>query len=160
DREANIPPGLAIFFSGAFSGVLGVQSGPMSEADAARALFVPFGPGGDLSLPAEGARVLLLNAHAADEQDILSGCQMDVQHDFRPFARPFARQGLAVQTDINGPGDYDAVLVRTRRQVEENRALLGAALLRLAPSGLFVAAGANDAGGKRLGKELAALGVD
>lgn len=132
----------------------------MSETDTARALFAPFGSGGDVPAPDAGARVLYLNAH--DDPDVmalLSACAATVQQDFRPFARPLLARGVAVETEIPAEGAYDMALLRGRRQTDENRALLAAAVLALKPEGWLVAAGANDAGGKRLAKECAALGI-
>jgi 16S rRNA (guanine1207-N2)-methyltransferase len=128
----------------------------MSHADAAKALFSTFAAG-DAPLPA-GARVLLLNARDAGPEK-LPGCAVRVQQSLRPWALPFIRQGVDVTTDIPADGTYDAVLALGVRQRDESRALLAAGLLRLAPGGLFVAAAENDAGGRRLGPDLAALGV-
>lgn len=131
----------------------------MSETDTAKALFVPFAPGGDLAVPAAGARVCFLNAHDMEGFDLFADCAVTLQQDFRPFARPFLARGLSVETTLPDDGLYDAVLVRARRQKDENRALMATALLRLAPGGLVVMAGANDFGGKRLAKEFTELGV-
>ena len=130
----------------------------MNETDIARALFVPFAAG-DLPVPGDGARVLLLNGCADGGMAMLSGCVLTAQQDFRPFARGLEARGMPVETVVEGDGGYDAVLVRARRQKDENRALLAAALLRAAPGGMIVIAGANDAGGKRLAQEMKALGV-
>lgn len=130
----------------------------MSETDTARALYVPF-TAGDLPVPGDGARVLLLNACAADDMGVLADCDVTAQQDFRPFARSLEGRGYPVDTALEGAGGYGAVLVRARKQKDENRALLAAALLRVAPGGIVIVAGANDAGGKRLAQEMAALGV-
>jgi 16S rRNA (guanine1207-N2)-methyltransferase len=90
---------------------------------------------------------------------ILSVCAVTAQQDFRPFARVLESRGFAVETALDGDGGYDAVLVRARKQKDENRALLAAALLRVAPGGILVVAGANDAGGKRLAQEMTTFGV-
>jgi 16S rRNA (guanine1207-N2)-methyltransferase len=130
----------------------------MSETDTAKAIFVPFAAG-EIPVPGAGARVLLLNACVAEDMGMLADCAVTAQQDFRPFARGLENRGAVVETALDGDGGYDVVMVRARKQKDENRALLAAALKRLAKGGTMVVAGANDAGGKRLSQEMAALGV-
>ncbi len=130
----------------------------MSETDTAKAIFVPFAAG-EIPVPGAGARVLLLNGCVAEDMAMLADCAVTAQQDFRPFARGLENRGMVVEAVLDGDGGYDAVMVRARKQKDENRALLAASLRRLAPGGTIVVAGANDSGGKRLSQEMAALGV-
>jgi 16S rRNA (guanine1207-N2)-methyltransferase len=130
----------------------------MSIDDAAKALFVPF-VAGTLAVPPPGARILWGNARDVPDRALLADCILTLQQSFRPWALPLMRAGLSVDADFTADADYDAVLVCGRKQHEENCALMAACLLRLKPGGIFVCAAENDAGGRRLAKDLAALGL-
>jgi 16S rRNA (guanine1207-N2)-methyltransferase len=65
-----------------------------------------------------------------------------------------------VEIDIDPPSaNYDAVILFSSKQKEENRLLMARALTLAAPERWVMAAAANDAGGKTLNKTLVGFGV-
>src|SRR5690606_545741 len=57
-------------------------------------------------------------------------------------------------------GDFDFVLILAPKQHAESLFYMGAGLMALKLGGMMICAAANDAGGKRLRKDMAALGLD
>lgn len=141
-----------------------LQSPPMTTPDpdsaAARALILPF-DNGLCPVPTAGMRVLRMNARLMPDMERLCAQAVCVrQQDFRPWALPFMQDRLDVVPDLPADDGFDIVMIGGRKQQDERRAQIAAALLRVKRGGLVICAAANDAGGKRLPDDFAALGLD
>ncbi len=130
----------------------------MSEAQPFAALFHVLSALPDVAL----GRVLFLNAEEGAGLALLSRNAVLVQ-PLISEAAPLQQQGFQVVNhvpdELSGAQEFDLVIMLTTKQHEETRGLLAQGLLRLKAGGWLIAAGANDAGGKRLPKDFAALGL-
>lgn len=100
-----------------------------------------------------GGRSLLVNP--APGNGPWAAGQTVVWQWWKAPADHFSNNGFTVQpvlTDSAGP--FSAVLLRLSRQREEAQYCMARAWAMLRPGGLFMAAAANDAGGKRLEDDL------
>ena len=125
------------------------------EDPALQTLFYPFEqnlleqPKGD---------VLFLNAQNHAFLSRIKG--ITLEQDFAPFARTIEQGGFEVFPQIEDGRMFDAVLLLGTKNVQETRYLITRALSALKDGGLFICAAANDAGGKRLDKDVKSLGYD
>lgn len=125
----------------------------MSDPDAFSALFHVLSAMPDLS-----GRALFINAETGAGLALLGRNSVMVQTSYSTAAA-LAAEGWQVAQHVPDGQEFDVVLMLVTKQQEENRALLAQGMLRLRTGGLIVAAGANDAGGKRIEKDFAALGL-
>lgn len=125
----------------------------MSESDAFSALFHVLG-----AVPGLTGRALFINAQTGAGLALLGRNSLMVQTLYEP-ATALAAEGWQIAQHIPDTEEFDLVLMLVTKQQEETRALLAQGLLRLRAGGLIVVAGANDAGGKRIEKDVAALGL-
>lgn len=130
----------------------------MEQSHAAQAVFVPLAAGW-VPAPPAGARLLWLNAQDGPGRAVPPGTHITAQQDFRPFALPLIRAGLDVRPDVTGD-DYNMVLLCGRKQRAEQCGALALALSRLPRGGTLIVAADNDAGGRRLAADAAALGLN
>lgn len=125
----------------------------MSDADPFSALFHVLS-----DQPGLSGRALFINAADGASLGLLAPDSVMVQASYGSAAA-LSAQGWQVVSHITNHEEFDFVLMLATKQHEETRALLAQGLLRLRMGGLIVAAGANDAGGKRIEKDFAALGL-
>lgn len=130
----------------------------MSEAQPFAALFHVLS-----TLPdAAAGRVLFINAGDGAGLGLLGRNAVLVQPLISESA-PLLQQGFQVMSHVpdqkGGAQEFDLVLMLTTKQHDETRGLLAQGLASLRQGGLLIVAGANDAGGKRLIKDFAALGL-
>jgi len=124
---------------------------------ALEALFYPFS-GGFLPPPNEAARALFLNGQAGADLDIFS--TLTVQQYQKHITNDLQAQGANVTADLPEPGVmFDIVLILAPKQRVEWHYLLVSGLQHLKPGGLILCAAANDAGGKRLEKDMEEFGL-
>src|SRR5690606_24479066 len=77
---------------------------------------------------------------------------------YLPFARSLEQAGFARDTDTDIPaGPFPLILILPPRQRDEARGLLAAAMARLAPGGIVVAAAANNEGARSAEADLEKL---
>ncbi len=126
-------------------------------ADPLRALFHVFDTG---VLPPPEGRVLFINAQVCPGVQYLNPATTLMQQYFRPYQQALTRSGWKTSAEIPEEESFDAIIMHSARQQEENRYLLAAGLKILKPGGLLVAAAGNDSGGKRLRGEVADLGME
>lgn len=129
----------------------------MSEAQPFSALFHVLA-----TLPdAASGRVLFINAQddaASQGLSLLPRHAVLMQPLFHEAA-PLKQQGFQVLSHIPDGQEFDAVIMLVTKQHEETRGLMAQGLAHLRDGGWFIVAGANDAGGKRIAKDFAALGL-
>lgn len=125
----------------------------MSDPDAFSALFHVLS-----TLPDLTGRALFINAQTGAGLALLGRHGLLVQTSYAD-AQALTTEGWQVTQHIPDGQEFDVVLMLVSKQQEEARALLAQGLLHLRAGGLIVAAGANDAGGKRIEKDFAALGL-
>lgn len=128
-------------------------SWPMSDSDPFSALFHVLG-----AMPGLSGRALFINAQTGAGLAQIGRNSLMLQTSCSKAAALTA-EGWQVVQHVPDREEFDLVLMLVGKQQEENRALLAQGLLGLRAGGLLVAAGANDAGGKRLEKDFAALGL-
>lgn len=110
--------------------------------------------GGTPGWPAAG-RTLFLGARTGVALQAARGRALDAVQPFKPWADALAADGVRV---LEAPqGRYGRVLLLAPRQREAARALLAVAFDQLAPGGVVVASAPNNAGGRALQDDLAAL---
>lgn len=129
------------------------------KGDFLHALFLPF-ESGALSLPDVCARILFINGEVCAGIEAMRGSRLTVQQYSRPHINELRRAGYDAAADIPDEEAFDAVLLSAPRQHAECLHVMAAGLRVLKPGGVFLAAGANDAGGKRLGGDARRLGLD
>ncbi len=120
---------------------------------ALQTLFYPF----EQNLLARPAGdVLFLNAQNHDGLAHFDSVVLE-QH-FATFARTLQSAGHDVSSESTENKAFDAVLLLGTKNVQETRYMMTKALGALKDGGILFCSAANDAGGKRLGKDLEALG--
>jgi len=124
-----------------------------------QALFLPFETGA-LPLPPAGTRVLFINGEICAGTGALRGAHLVVQQYFRPYVDELCQAGYDVVPEIPDEEAFDMVLLSAPRQRAECLHAMAAGLGALKPGGVFLAAAANDAGGKRLARDARRLGLD
>lgn len=77
----------------------------------------------------------------------------------KPLFDALQAQGFDVRTGIPSETDFDNLVMLVSKQQEETRHDLACGLRRLKAGGILTLSGANDSGGKRIEKDLAALGL-
>ncbi len=121
-----------------------------------QALFYPLKTG-RLSAPQAGASILFMNAVVCAELDDFCAENVTLYQSFKPFADGLALHEAEVHSKIpNGRFDYIFLCVPKNRI--ETQYLMAQACKRLNNGGVLICAGANDAGGNRLGKLMQELG--
>lgn len=120
-------------------------------------LFLPFSQ--RAIQPDAASKILFLNAryheHLTQFQDVLA------QQFFKPYAQGLEQKNIAFSAALPDQEQiYDLVLVLLPKNMVEAKGLLAGGLLRLKDGGMIVCAADNKAGGARLGKIFAALGID
>ena len=106
----------------------------------------------------EKAHILFINAR---EDEFLNGIQPVYQQYFRPFARALEVRGRKVEPVLTtDKSSYDMILMLGPRQHEESLYAMAMGLTALKPDGFFLAAAANDAGGRRLADDLRSFGLE
>ncbi|MCB9988056.1 MAG: class I SAM-dependent methyltransferase [Rhodospirillales bacterium] len=110
--------------------------------------------------PGAGSSILYVNARTHEDLALFSGAEIHMQQYFQPYAAFLERQGYPVSSDMPVQDDFDMVLVLGGKQQRETLFYLASALSALKDGGILLCAAGNDAGGKRLGKDIKALGLD
>jgi len=123
----------------------------MSDTDPFSALFQVLSHGNDLP-----GRVLFIGAVPGSGLDSLSRNSVLVQ-PLQPYAATLAAQGWKAVPEIPDHDEFDQVAILVSKNHDETRFAMARGFERLAAGGLFTVAGANDSGGKRIGKDFAAL---
>lgn len=131
------------------------------EDAAAKTLFYPFVT--EMLSPPEG-RVLYLNARydAAMDDAFTAAEHVTAVQPFAPFANDMEHNGFSIvpeMTEDDESGAYDAVFMLGTKNMTELHYDVARALNALKDGGLFICAAANDEGGKRLPKDIAATGL-
>lgn len=126
----------------------------MSDNDPFSALFHVLSPVG--ALP---GRCLFINAMPGTGLDMLHRHSVLVQ-PFQPYADALKTQGWQVVADIPDHDEFDHVILLVSKNHNETRFAMAAGFMRLAVGGILIVAGANDAGGKRIEKDFATLGLN
>ncbi len=125
----------------------------MSDADPISALFHV------ISADTLSGRVLFAGAAPSPGLGAIGQDAVFVQ-PLQPEAGILRAQGWQVVTDIPDVDSFDQVVVMASKNHDETRALMARSWRVLKTGGLLIAAGANDAGGKRLEKDFTALGMN
>ncbi len=116
------------------------------ESQPLKALLHPFETG-LLSWPERGESILFLNGTQRDE--LPPGTI--IQQYFKPLSS-------GAVPDLP-EGSFALVLLHAPHQIQDMRFMIAQGLRRLSEGGLFVCAAANDAGGKRIRREIEDLGL-
>lgn len=124
------------------------------ENAAARALAWAVRDEGPLQLPA--GPVLFLGAQAEPALFARPGIDWQCEQSMRPLAQALEDLGIASRARIDADG-FGMSLVLPARQRDEARAQLARAVAATAPGGTVLAAAGNQAGGRGLADDLAAL---
>lgn len=129
------------------------------KGDSLQALFFPFETG---ALPAASAeaRILFINGEVCAGIEALRGSRLMVQQYFRPYVDELRQAGYDAVPEVPDGEIFDMVLLSAPRQHTECLHAMATGLRVLKPGGTFIAAGANDAGGKRLGRDAHKLGLE
>lgn len=131
----------------------------MSDATE-KALFLPFTE----DLPPEilkTGKTLFVNAVICEGLNMADPARLTALQWYFPDADKLSKAGYETVTGFDAlPADFDNLLIRATKQHKETQYLLAAALQKLKDGGVLVCTGANDAGGKRLKKDLSSLGVN
>jgi 16S rRNA (guanine1207-N2)-methyltransferase len=109
-------------------------------------------------LAAPSGDVLFINAQDHDYLKTID--HLTLEQHFAPYAKDLMQKGYDVQSHQADVKKFDAVLLLGTKNVQETRFHICRALEALKDGGLLVCAAANDAGGKRLGKDLKTLGLE
>lgn len=125
--------------------------------DVLKTLFLPLETG-LVALP-DAARILFLNGQACGGLDNLAMDNVTIRQHFKPHADVLAARRWRTVPALDANTKFDAAFVTVPKQREEALADLANALRALKPDGLLLAAAANDAGGKRLEKDMESLGL-
>lgn len=123
---------------------------------ALQTLFYPFAQYA-LDWP-QGGAVLFMNAQF--DPLLARFGPMNTQQHFAPFAHTLEKSGYSVSSEPPSDQLFDAVLVLGTKNVQETRFMMAQAFSVLRDNGLLVIAAANDAGGKRLAKDMKSLGLE
>ncbi|QQG36293.1 MAG: class I SAM-dependent methyltransferase [Micavibrio aeruginosavorus] len=124
----------------------------MSDADPLSALLHALS-----SCPAVDGDVLFINGIYGPGVDVQSTSWHVLQY-FKTEAIRWPDRAILLQDDGLGAGRYDRVLVLISKQHDASRRDLAVAARCLRSGGVLLAAGANDAGGRRIEDDLRALG--
>lgn len=124
----------------------------MSDADPLSALLHCFS-----ELPASAGEILFINGIFGPGVPLAAG-PWRVQQILKSEADRWPATTTTVSSAIPEEGCYSRVLVLVPKQHDAARYDLAQAVLALDAGGIMLAAGANDAGGRRIEKDLAALG--
>ena len=107
-----------------------------------------------------GKTVLFAGAQPLDG---LEGAVVTCLQTFYPYVRALEHRGRfggdAVRAEWPNGILYDYVLLLPPQNIQALQYQIAQAFLRLADDGVLIVVAGNDAGGKRLGKLMAALGV-
>lgn len=123
----------------------------MSDTDPFSALFHAIS--GSLDGP---GRTLFIGAISVPGLAAL-GLQALLVQPLQPDEAVLKAQGWQVVSDIPAQGEFDHVIVMASKNHDETRYAMAQGWRRLKTGGLLTAAGANDAGGRRLEKDFSAL---
>jgi 16S rRNA (guanine1207-N2)-methyltransferase len=124
------------------------------HSDPVRALFHP-----SVSWPDSPEAALFVNA--APCADLPEGLRPDTVQWWKQEADALSACGMASRHSLPSPAEtdpYALILLAGTKNHAETRALMAHAAALLRPGGTLVCAAANDAGGTRLEKDMAALG--
>ena len=121
-------------------------------SDAIAPLFYPFETG-DLDMPGENARALLLGARPGLRPP--GALALNCVQGFRPDYLALQRAGLTVSPVAAG-GEFDLAMVLADRHRGQNEMWLAEAIERVKPGGLVVVAGGKSDGIASLRKRLEA----
>lgn len=122
---------------------------------ALQTLFYPFE---SKNLPVPQGGVLFMNG--MDHPALSRFDALTIEQNFAPFVRPLQSKNYNCTPEIEMEKRFQAVLALGTKNVQETRYMIVRALEHLAADGLFMIAAANDAGGKRLAKDLKTLGLE
>ena len=123
-------------------------------SDAIAPLFYPFETG-DLDVPGENARALLLGARPGLRPPGALAAALNCVQGFRPDYLALQRAGLNVSPVTEG-GEYDLAMVLTDRHRGQNEMWLAEAIERVKPGGPVIVAGGKTDGIASLRKRLEA----
>ncbi len=117
-----------------------------------KALF--FAP---VPLPESGGRILYVNGQVCEElAGYVQNHDLTVQQYFKPYAAGF--ETVSPRFPQNDE-EFDLIMIAGSKQKDEVRFAMATALKLLSRDGYMVCAAANDAGGRRLKKDMESLGL-
>lgn len=124
------------------------------------ALFLPIHQ--NIHNPADApGKVLYVNARHSEHLNHLPKDRTDCFQWHYPSAQDIKSSGFHVICSMEDVDTaYQTVLITATKQHDETKQLMAFALSKLKANGFLICAGANDSGGKRIKKDMNALGLD